>query len=295
MKIIVDLISENLDYYHQADGIIVNSREYSCCNGFTVALPALTSLSKKIKIKGKIAILNIDRIIEERDLTDFTDYLDKVLPLFDLFIYSDMAVFSYFRKHHQLEKLIFDGKTLIASSFDVNYYRKQGITSFLTNELSLEEIKTIAKKASFALEVYGYHQIFYSRRDLLTLYQEFRANKESLENELLFLKEELRDDFYKIYQGDQGTFIYTPYIYTLFEELLELKDSIDYIRINGMFLEEQTVIKVLDCYFKLLKGELVTKESLKQINANISSGFLMNQSILLKDRPAPRKKMEAKS
>jgi hypothetical protein len=116
-----------------------------------------------------------------------------------------------------------------------------------------------------------------------------------LENELLFLKEELRDDFYKIYQGDQGTFIYTPYIYTLFEELLELKDSIDYIRINGMFLEEQTVIKVLDCYFKLLKGELVTKESLKQINANISSGFLMNQSILLKDRPAPRKKMEAKS
>ncbi|HPB49262.1 MAG TPA: hypothetical protein PK334_03035, partial [Bacilli bacterium] len=143
--------------------------------------------------------------------------------------------------------------------------------------------------------VYGYHQIFYSRRDLLTLYQEFRANKESLENELLFLKEELRDDFYKIYQGDQGTFIYTPYIYTLFEELLELKDSIDYIRINGMFLEEQTVIKVLDCYFKLLKGELVTKESLKQINANISSGFLMNQSILLKDRPAPRKKMEAKS
>ena len=109
------------------------------------------------------------------------------------------------------------------------------------------------------------------------------------------MKEELRDDFYKIYQGDQGTFIYTPYIYTLFEELLELKDYIDYIRINGMFLEEQTVIKVLDCYFRLLKGELVTKESLKQINANISSGFLMNQSILLKDRPAPRKKMEAKS
>ncbi len=295
MKIIVDLMSENLANYHQADGIIINSQEYSCYNGFTVSFPNLTSLSAKIKIEGKIAILNIDRIMEEHDLEEFTKYLDQVLPLFDFFIYGDMAVVSYFREHHQLQKLIFDGKTLIASSFDIAYYQKQEITCFLANELSLPEIKAIAEKEQFALEVYGYHQIFYSRRELLTLYQEFRSNKESLENELLLLKEELRDDYYKIYQGKHGTFIYTPTIYAMFEELLELKNSITYIRINGIFLEEQAVLKALDCYSQLLQGEAITKEALKAINPNISSGFLVNKSILLKDRPVPRKKVGGKA
>ena len=293
-NIIIDLLSHDLSLYHQADGIIVNSREFSTCNGFVVAKEALTSLSNQIKAQGKFAILSIDRVIEEHDLNHLISYLDCVMPLFDYFIYSDMAVYGYFREHHQLEKLIFDGKTLIASSYDLAYYRRQAITCFLTNELSFAEIKEIASKERFAFTVYGYHQIFYSRRELLDLYQTFQHQQETLGKQLLSLKEELREEYYKIYQGEHGTFIYTPYIYMMFEEIKEIQESLVMMRINGLFLEEESIINVLNCYHRLLHKEAVSTAEIKQINPHTGAGFLPNKSILLKDRPLPRKRQVEK-
>lgn len=294
MKIIVNLMSTNLSHYHQADGIIVNSQEYSCYNGFTTSKQLVIALGNEIRAQGKFAILNIDRIIEEHDLEALEQYLEEVILFFDAFIYSDMAIYHYFKERNALDKLIFDGKTIIASSYDLAFYREQQITCFLTNELSLPEIKEIASKENFAFTIYGYHQIFYSKRELLNLYQEFRGKQESLGNELLLLKEELREDYYRIYQGKQGTFIYTPTIYVMFEELLEIKDSLSYIQIDGIFLEEEKILQVLDLYRQLLQGNPVTREDLKFINPNISKGFLTNKSILLKDRPLPRQKVGGK-
>lgn len=282
MQIIVDLLSLNVGLYGQADGLIVNSQEFSCFNGFVVDVEDLEKISFQIKNCGKIAILNVDQIIAESALESLEAYLEKADPLFDYFIYSDMAVYSYFRETNQLAKLIYNAKTIIASSYDLAFYNHQQVKCFLNNELSFAEITEIAAKEKFSFEVYGYHQIFYSERELLNLYQEFSGKDDNLHGEVLLLKEELRNDLYKIYQGLAGTFIYTPYIYAMFEEILGLKDSLDFIRINGIFLSETTVLQVLNCYVELVAGERVSREDLCRINENISGGFLENKSVLLK-------------
>lgn len=290
MKIIVDLMSLNVELYGQADGLIVNSQEFSCFNGFVVDVEDLEKISFQIKNCGKIAILNVDQIIAESILDSLESYLEKTANLFDYFIYSDMAVYSYFRERNQLDKLIYNAKTIIASSYDLAYYNFQQVKCFLNNELSFAEITEIAPKEKFSFEVYGYHQIFYSERELLSLYQEFSGKADNMSGKLLLLKEELRNDRYKIYQGLAGTFIYTPYIYAMFEEILGLKDSLDFIRINGIFLSETTVLQVLNCYAKLVAGEKVSREDLYRINENISGGFLENKSVLLKAELDPNSK-----
>lgn len=287
-KIIVDLLSSNLGLYKKASGLIINSEEFSCFPGLSFSLKELKKIGEECHQNKKIAILNIDRLIEEHELEIMNEYLEKVIDSFDYFIFSDMAIFSFFEKKKSLKKLIYDAKTIIASSYDLSFYRKLGIKCFLNNELCFDEINEIATKEKFSFEVYGYHQIFYSKRELLSLYEDFKEQKFDLIDKRLLLKEELRQDMYSIYQEKRGTFIYTPYIYTLFEEILKIKSSLEFIRINTTFLDEDTILKVVNCYDRLLKNQKVSLDDLKKIDGNISSGFLKSKSILLKDSSLER-------
>ena len=282
-KIIVDLLSSNISKYQKASGVVVNSKEFSCFPGKVFSETELLEISEECHKEKKLAILNIDRLVEEHELEEFKGYLDKVIHLFDYFIFSDMAVYAFFEEKKALRKLVYDAKTIVASSFDLDFYKKQGSKCFLNNELSFEEILEIASKEKFSFEVYGYHQIFYSKRELLNLYEDFKEKKWGLQNIRLLLKEELRQDMYSIYQGRNGTFIYTPYIYAMFDEILKIKNKLEFVRINATFLDEETILKVVNCYYLLFKGQKVSLDDLKRINPNISSGFLKNKSILLKD------------
>ncbi|MDD3123303.1 MAG: U32 family peptidase [Candidatus Izemoplasmatales bacterium] len=282
-KIIVDLLSSNISKYQKASGVVVNSKEFSCFPGKVFSETELLEISEECRKEKKLAILNIDRLVEEHELEELKGYLDKVIHLFDYFIFSDMAVYAFFEEKKALRKLVYDAKTIVASSFDLDFYKKQGSKCFLNNELSFEEILEIASKEKFSFEVYGYHQIFYSKRELLSLYEDFKEEKWSLQNIHLLLKEELRQDMYSIYQGRNGTFIYTPYIYAMFDEILKIKNRLEFVRINATFLDEENILKVVNCYYHLLKGQKVSLDDLKRINPNISSGFLKNKSILLKD------------
>lgn len=53
-NIIIDLLSHDLSLYHQADGIIVNSREFSTCNGFVVTKEATYQSKQPNQSPGQI-------------------------------------------------------------------------------------------------------------------------------------------------------------------------------------------------------------------------------------------------
>lgn len=287
IKIYADL-KRNADIAkYNCDGLIVNSSEFSCYNDETFSLEEALSYNNLIKKSNKVSILNIDSIIMEDDIEKLLRYLDKVYLKFDYFIYSDMAIRYYFEEKDLTSKLIYNPQTLVASSNELKRYNESGIKVILANELSFEEIESICNNCcGFTnLEVFGFHQMFYSKRKLISLYKEFFGLNKELINKELFLKEELREQFYPIYESNKGTFIYTDYIYCLFEELLKISDKIDFIKINGSFISESDYYKIIDIYSKLVKKEEEASslyEKLKSINSNLSKGFLLNKSILLK-------------
>lgn len=292
-KIFADLKKKiNIKNYN-CDGIIVHSEEYSCYNDDKFVFSELEEVVNKIKACEKLAILDVDRIISENDVDNVTTYLENVYQLFDYFIYSDMAIYYFFDEKGLLEKLIYDPKTLVASTKELSVYNETGVKVILANELSFEEIKDIACYEKVCLQAYGYHQMFYSRRNLISLYKEYFSLEESVKNKKFYLEEEIRNDLYPIYESSHGTFIYTNYIYCAFLELLEIKNNLEMIRINGIFLDDEKYLKVINLYKSLLDGEkdpLVLYQELVDIDSNVSKGFLLNKSVLLK-----REENESKS
>lgn len=286
MKVYVDLKrNANIDEY-LCDGFIVPSCEFSCYNDDAYSLEEILSLKEKVKRSGKEIILNIDRIITEDDLDNLVCYLEKVLYEFDYFIFSDMSIRYFFEEKGMIDKLIYDPKTLVASSNELNINSKNNLKVILANELSFDEIKEICNKSidKVNLCVFGYHQMFYSKRSLISLYKEFFNINGELKNKKLYLQEELRNEFYPIYESDKGTFIYTDYLYCMFSEILEIKEKLGFIRINGMFIDEKKYKKIVSIYHRLFLNEdpSLLFDELKEIDSNLSKGFLLNKSVLLK-------------
>lgn len=286
MKVYVDLKKgANISDY-LCDGFIVSSYEFSCYNDDVYSIDEALLVKELVKKNNKEIILNIDRIITEDDLDDLVIYLEKVINEFDYFIFSDMSIRYYFEEKGMVDKLIYDPKTLVASSNELNINQENNIKVILANELSFDEIKEICNKsiANVNLCVFGYHQMFYSKRSLISLYKEFFNISEELKNKKLYLKEELRNEFYPIYESSKGTFIYTDYLYCMFSELLEIKEKLGFIRINGMFIEENKYQKIVNIYHRLLLNEDPNHlfDELKEIDSNLSKGFLLSKSVLLK-------------
>ena len=284
-KIFADLKKDlNVNDYN-CDGIIVHSEEFSCYNDDKFSFAKLEEVAKLIKENGKLAILNVDRIISEDDVDEVVSYLERVYQLFDYFIYSDMAIFFFFDEKELLDKLIYDPKTLVASTNELSVYNEKGVKVIIANELSFDEIKEIASCEKICMQAYGYHQMFYSRRNLISLYKEYFKLDENVKNKKFYLEEEIRNEHYPIYESDYGTFIYTDYIYCAFMELLEIKNNLEMIRINGIFLDNEKYLSVINIYNSLLKEEkdpLFLYKELVNIDSNLSKGFLLNKSFLLK-------------
>lgn len=284
MKIYVDLKRNASISDYLCDGLIIPSKEFSCYNDDCYSIDEIFLFRDLVKKNNKEVILNIDRIIMEDDLNELLCYLEKVYLEFDYFIFSDMSIRYFFEEKGLSDKLIYDPKTLVASYNELSINTLNNIQVILANELSFSEIKEISEKSIINLEVFGYHQMFYSKRKLISLYKEYFKLDDELKGKKLLLKEELRNEFYPIYESDKGTFIYTDYLFCMFSELLEIKDKIGFIKLNGMFLKESDYQMITSIYYRLVNGEDCDMlfEKLKIICNNLSKGFLLNKSVLLK-------------
>ena len=280
MKFIVDLQNENNMSEYNVDGFILNSSLYSCFNGVTYSLDEINRISKKVKKLNKLVLINLDAIIEETDISSLKEYVNS-LEEYDYIIFSDMA---FVNMAIETNKLFYNPNTLVASSYEKSIFDEMGINSFIANELSEDEIMSISKKTKINMMVYGYHQMMYSFRPLLSLYNEFVQENKDLVGKLFYLKEELREDKYLVFQSNKGTFVYTSYIYAAFKELLSFRNALDFVRFNGAFIEKEKMIKVIELYHRLFNCEEVNElyNELIEIESNIDSGFLKESSILLK-------------
>lgn len=290
MPILITDYLSNESLKLKVDGLIINSSLYSTFNDNVFSLTEIKNISKKIKEKGYLVIINCDRIIPQSEITLFYKFLDEIKKLpFDYLIYSDYSVLSFFDES-SYDKLIYDSKTLVCTKEELEVIPTH---SFISSELSLDEIKKFNEsKKQFCLDCFGYRQMMYSRRPLLTL---VLPQGKAKPNKLYDLVEETRDENYKIYETKRnkynyGTFIYNKGVYCLFEELkseMNCFNNIFIIRLNSMFLSN-IIQEVSLEYYKLVHGVDTNYQNILDVlalnNLKIDNSFLARESILLKEK-----------
>lgn len=288
-KIICDYQDSYIDL--ECDGFVYNSFEFSNYPGFVIKSNEL--LIKINQVNNKLRILNIDRIISETEINDIEIYLEKFYNYFDYFIYSDYSIYVLFKIHnYDVNKLIYDSKTMVCSDKEVSCLDTK---TFLSQELSYEEINHILQTAQpkkVSINVFGLHQIMYSKRPLLSFYNINNANRGILKQNVLYdLKESQRNEMYKIIEKEHGTYIYTPYFYYFKSPLNIIKSKVAFLRIECPLISKDNLKLIIDYYKAFLsEDEIDNKLDLNDIleinnlnnNLCLNEGFLKDKLYLLK-------------
>lgn len=231
MKYITTLV--NLEQLNNSSSFYVaGNKKYS------VKLPAYFDVS--IVEKHDDLYISINKIFHNDELSDLENYLKylknkKIRGIF----FSDFAVFSICARLNMLDLLIYDPNTLITNYKELEFFEGKIKGVVISPFISLEELKEFK---SDKLELFflgnGRINLFYSKRKLIGNYCKYHEIDDSFKNDKLLLKEELRPDYYyPIVEDENGTFVYSPYIYSCLDLESELP-NIDYLIIDLVYDKE---------------------------------------------------------
>lgn len=246
----------------------------------------LNKAISKMKKLGKTIILSLNKIFTEDEIDEAYKFLDEYKNEDVLFYVADLGLIKYAKDNNILDKIIYNPETMITNYLDLSVYMGFNLDAYgISNEITIEDLKTIYDKTKAPLFYLGFGKrlMFYSKRKLLSLYKEKYQTKFSFDD--LYLKEETRDDKYKIIENNNGTMIYRSYFISLHKELDDLL-FLKYFYIDPLDLEEDTYLCALSAYHDYLYNIISRDEFIKKIddlNLNISDGFAYNDSVYQKE------------
>ena len=130
------------------------------------------------------------------------------------------------------------------------------------------------------IKVFGYHQMFYSKRKLITAYNDY-FNKNIENNKFYDLKEEHRSELDKIIETDFGTLIYYGHPLLIYEEINKL-NNFKFIYLNSELIDNKIMKKIIFYYYDYLYNNINHFEEIKKLIPNYSLGFLNKKTVLFK-------------
>ena len=220
------------EYY---DGLILSLENLSI-NYKTFSLDKIKEIIKNLK--NKEIFINLNKNMHNKDIPLLKETL-KELDNLDIkgILYYDVSVFNIGSKHD----LVWSVCHMTTNYQTCEFWHKRGVKyTFLSNEITLEEIREISKntKMELMVQVFGYTPIFASIRDIVKNYRKtFYLEDKSKVN---YIKHE--NDLYPIV-NEQETVVYNSKILNAFEEVEEYKKmGIKYFIINSFLIDNMKEI-----------------------------------------------------
>ena len=202
---------------------------------YSVKLPAYFDVDLVDKYDD--LFISVNKIFHNNELEDLTNYLTylKTKKIKGIF-FSDFAVYSICERLGMLDLLIYDPNTLVTNYKELEFFEGKIKGVVISPFISLEELKEFK---SDKLELFflgnGRINLFYSKRKLVTNYLIYHEIKDELDKNNLLLKEELRDNtYFPIVEDKNGTYVYSPFIYSCLDLEKELT-NIDYLIIDLVY------------------------------------------------------------
>ena len=260
-----------------ADAIVVGIENLSV-NFLEVKFSDIPNLSEKVHSKSKKIFISINKNMHNHNLDDVETVLKKCEELMiDGIFYCDVAVLNIHRKLSLTIPLVWNAEHLATNYNTINYWAKNGISyAFLSNEITLDEIKEIKKNVTIPLiaQAFGYIPMYVSKRHAIDNYLKHFDLSTSSKDFYIF-KEEKK---YPILERKDNTEIYS---YFILNAIVEYADSdIDYVLLNGFKIDSDKFIEVIDMFKMVTKeNSLDYKERIDSMFNNTGLGFLYKEAI----------------
>ena len=271
-----------------ADGVILGSH---FTNGYHLSLEEITQSVRFCRTFHKKVYIIMDDFISEDEKMLMYDYMDFIDCLnVDGIYFHDLGIYNAAKSYGLVSKLIYDGKTVMCNSLDTAFLLDKGIDSIvISRELTYPEVKEILKNHSgrIDLQIFGHLRMSYSRRHFLKNYfKQIGKEYDYSGKETLSLVEEQREYKMPIIEDEDGTYIYTDYIFEMFNEICEVKNDIKRGIIDTLFIDDLNLIcQVLRDYRRInLGNRSFIKESFMHNHpGNYSTGYFYQKTNISKD------------
>ncbi len=278
--------SHFMDIRDLCDGIVLNTT-YSISVNPTIDFEELNQIIEYCNTYSKLCIIDISSIMDNKEIDDVKSFILEYKDKNVSFLYTDIGVHQILKEMGIENRGIYDPKTLVTNSYDMNIYLQDNMQAVgLSNEITLDDVKTMIdnRVGKVWLKVFGYHQMFYSKRKLISVYYKYKGIDEYIPREEAFLKEETRDDLYHIDENSHGTVIYRSYVLSYLRDLDKIKDC-DYLYLDSAFIDEEDFALVLKVYNKTIKGEMYLDDALDYLNEmfSIEDGFMYHDTVYKKE------------
>lgn len=259
--IYVDDLNHINDYRKAGVSAFLFGLEGYCVGYKTYSLEEI----EKIDVSNKYIILN--RVLDCKDIDNLRNILLKFTNIKGL-IFEDIGVYNMARDMGiELEMILFQNH-FGTNSCSVNFWLDRVDSMFISNEITKNEVITIVENVSkpVVLHLFGYNQVMYSRRLLLTNWSEEFEIPNKNTNVITDRATKVK---FRAIENEYGTVMYSDKIFNG-KELLGL-DNVKYYYVNTMLVNHNEVMD-------FLTNELHTSD-------NEDNGFLDKETIYkLKER-----------
>ena len=254
MELIITLDKlSKIDLYRDFDSFLIVNQDFSAFHKFGLSSSSTKTAIKKLHALNKKAYVLLDRLFFNEELVKLDSYIDELEKLAcDGYFFSDLGFLKLLKNKNLVNKGIYYSQTQIVSSLELSAYLDEGLSGiFVSKDYPLNNLKTcLTKYDSVGINIYGYRNLFYSRRKLLSAYQdEYELKGKFNKSDAYLIREQKRTTKSIIYEDDFGTYVFTDYIDSHLSEIEDFKNA-KYLLIDDNFIEAEYMVKVLDFIHK---------------------------------------------
>lgn len=246
MEIIVTISNlEELETFKNVSSFLVVSKYFASLEYETACTIRMTKIINKINEDNKNAYVLIDRLMFDEDYESLKQFITKMEKLnVKGYFFADLGVYDLLSKMGLKDKAMYYSQTQIVSTMEGKEYFSLGMKGiFASRYLSYNKVKELAKDVSLGIKIFGYHNLFYSRRKLMTDFkEEFDMKGKYTSSSRYTIKEMKREVKNPIFENEFGTYIFTDYIDDHFDELKELEEvGLKYALVDTNLLDEELI------------------------------------------------------
>lgn len=209
--------------------------------GFSVGYNTYTlDEIKNVEVSNKYVILN--RMLDCRAVDGLKEKLKEFSGIKGL-VFEDIAVYQLIKKMNLDIEMIFFQNHFGTNVHSVNFWLDRVNSIFISNEITKVEIENILDKVQkpVVLNLYGYNQVMYSRRLLLSNWsEEFNIPYKSMN----VLEDRATHVKFRAIENEFGTVMYSDKIFNG-KELLGL-DNVKFFYVNTMMIDHNLVMDFLE-------------------------------------------------
>ena len=194
---------------------------------------------EKIDVSNKYVMIN--RVLDCKSVDGLKEILPKLSGVKGI-VYEDIALYNLIKELGLEVETIFYQNHFGTNVHSVNFWLDRVDSMFISNEITKDEIKNILDNASkeVVVHLYGYNQVMYSRRRLLSNWSEFFDIDKKDTNVLTDRATKLQ---FRAMENEYGTVMYSGNIFNG-KELLGLS-NVKYYYVNPTMIDHSIVMDFL--------------------------------------------------